>query len=1126
MEIKEFVETLGKSNFSLAVENEKLVLKGASNKLSKDEIQAIKENKFVINYIRKNKNELVKYLSIFPEKLSKEKSKSISAIYKLSGLQQGMLFYSLYNSESGAYIEQFSCDLVGADVNVLNKSWDYILKQHTILRSAFYYDEFEVPVQGVHREVSMPVEILDYRTMNDVEKASAISIYEESDRKKGFDMKRPPLMRVGLIRLTEDKYRMYWTSHHLLYDGWSFPILVEEFLQTYELLIAGKEVVMGEEDKYEEFIHYLDRIDKAREEKYWRTYMAEVEYGTLLPFIKTSPERTKGIGTYKSALLRLDETVQSKIDEYAKRHQITVNTIMQGVWSYLLSQYTSADHVIYGTTVSGRPDDLPGVERRVGMYINTLPVHENVQHDQEITDWLKNLQQRQVSSRSFQHTALPDIQKWSGIKGDLFDSLLVFENYPLSKIVEEKKWSLQVENIQFHEHTNYPLNILIGSSTEIAIRFNYNSNLLHERYIRQIQNHFEHVLMQIIGGSKKYLKELILLTASEKIELLNELNVSKRDFPKDKTIVDLFEDQVVKTPDDIAIEFENEELTYQQLDERSNQLAHYLRNFGVKEETLVPVCIERSANMMVAIMGIMKAGGAYVPIDPAYPAERINFMLNDTAALAVVSSKKSKAALPAVSSEIISLDEDWEEIQKQPLIKLAAEIKPAHLAYIIYTSGSTGVPKGVMIEHRGVVNLINAQSAFFNINKDDRILQFSNYCFDASVEQIFLAFFNGVPLILFPEGLQSNEDAFEHFLNEKKISHLHATPAFLENLNPGYYENLKRVIAGGDVCKKALSDKWKNNNVDFYNEYGPTETTVTAIEYHANNGDLETSNSLPIGKAIGNLQLYIINRTGALCPVGIAGELCISGVGVARGYLNRPELTSEKFVRDPYYDGARLYKTGDICRWLPDGNIEFFGRVDDQVKIRGYRIELDEINSVIQQSKLVREAIVLVKSDKDGNNRLVGYVVSKESFNKEALLACLRDRLPAYMIPALWVEIDHLPLTSNGKIDKKSLPEPDAAELLSNEFVAPRNELESKLAEIWKRILGVERVGVRDNFFELGGHSLLIMRLISVVKRDLKVDVPVNALFELFTVEELAKYIKLVQNKHQPQLQEYDTIKL
>jgi amino acid adenylation domain-containing protein len=594
--------------------------------------------------------------------------------------------------------------------------------------------------------------------------------------------------------------------------------------------------------------------------------------------------------------------------------------------------------------------------------------------------------------------------------------------------------------------------------------------------------------------------------------LLVNFNDTIASYPKQKTIIDLFEEKALQVPDSMALLFEDKQLSYKQLNEKANQLAHYLRSKGVKEETLVPICIERSLEMIIGILGILKAGGAYVPIDPEYPEERISYMLKDTNAAIVVSSKESWSKLQTPEGvEVVELDTDWRTINMQSTENLQVHIQPHHLAYLIYTSGSTGKPKGVMIEHGSVVNLITTQSVFFNITADERILQFSNYTFDASVEQIFLSLFNGASLILFTEGLQLDKNLFESFLNDKSISHLHATPSFLENVTPYNYKCLKRVIAGGDLCKKELAEKW-NSTLTFYNEYGPTETTVTAIEYQTHpTNNKEKIASLPIGKPLSNTQVYILNNAGTLCPVGVFGVIHIGGVQVARGYLNMPQLTTAKFIKNPFstIEDSRLYCTGDLGRWLADGNIEYLGRIDNQVKINGYRIELEEIESILQQSDLVSQAAVLARNDANGHKRLIGYVVPNGIFNKEAIITNLKSRLPHYIIPALWVELAELPLTSNGKIDRNSLPDPEMDLLSKKEYEAPLNEVEEKLAIIWQDLLGIKKVGIHDNFFELGGHSLLAMKMVSVIERNLLLSIPISALFQFTTISDLSKYIEI-----------------
>ena len=469
MNIKEFIASLERKNFSLSVQDGKLNLKGDKKKLSKDEIDAIRTNEEIINFIKAHREELVEYLSQSSTPVSAKKNKDIVSIYRLSGLQEGMLFHGLYDAGSGAYIEQFGCDLIGVNVDIFRKSWTYLLEKHTVLRSAFFYDSFNVPVQCVYKHAEMPVEELDYRNMHAEEQLAALNDYEIADRFKGFDFEKPPLMRIGLIRLSDNRYRMLWTSHHLLFDGWSLPILMEEFLTTYDLLLAGKTVNLGDEDRYEDYIRYIERGSKEKEEAFWRTNLTGLEQGTLLPFVKTTEQRTKGAGYYATETLALDAAVTSKVQQYVQKNHLTVNTLMQGVWAWLLYAYTGNTDVVYGVIVSGRPDDLPGVERRVGMYINTLPLHASLSPGQATVSWLQNLQNAQVASRQFQHTPLQNIQSWTGIKGDFFDTLLVFENYPVSKLVNARAWSLQVENVRIHEQTNYPLSIIIGSSEEIYI---------------------------------------------------------------------------------------------------------------------------------------------------------------------------------------------------------------------------------------------------------------------------------------------------------------------------------------------------------------------------------------------------------------------------------------------------------------------------------------------------------------------------------------------------------------------------------------------------------------------------------------------------------------------------------
>ncbi|GAA3937011.1 hypothetical protein GCM10022209_34820 [Chitinophaga oryziterrae] len=1006
----------------------------------------------------------------------------VAGLYRLSGLQEGLLFHGLYDNQNVAYIEQLSCDLINLQEDALQKSWNYLLKSHSVLRSGFYYDEFSVPVQCVYHDVTLPVSVLDYSDLDAVARQTAIKEYEAADLRRGIDFNEVPLMRITLMKLDGERYRMLWTFHHILFDGWSLSVLMETLLNTYESLAAGQTLQPAAVDNYGDYIRYLGHRDKDRAATYWQQYLREVDEGTLLPFIKSSAERTKGAGIYITTALMLNAAVTAGISHYAQQHRITVNTLMQGTWAYLLSRYTGRRDITYGVTVSGRPEDLPGIEQRVGLYINTLPLYARVEDDSDIAGWLQEIQAGQLQSREYQYSSLDVIQRSTGVFGDLFDSLLVFENYPVSKAINAQSWRLQIENVSVHEQTNYPLDIIIEAAEEISIRFNYNSAILPGIYVEEIAAQFEQVVLQII--EKKTIRDIEWLTSREKEQLLEEFNDTTVSFPQGLTLVDIFTKQARLTPEALAVVFEDIFLTYRQLDERSNQLAHYLQNKGVTTGTLVPVCVERSPGMMIGILGILKAGGAYVPVDPAYPQDRINYMLADTAASVIISNSESA---PQTSTLIIRLDTEADIISTYPVTALNTVLTPDDIAYVIYTSGSTGQPKGVINAHAGVINRLLWGQEYFHLGSDDAVLQKTTFSFDVSVWELFWPLITGARLVFaLPEG-QKDADYLKKTIERYGITTIHFVPSmlnvFLENINAGDGLTLKRIICSGEALKpqQAIACREKLPHTALYNLYGPTEAAIEVSYWHLS-ADIKTVEIVPIGKPVANTQLYILDKSGHLLPPGVPGELHIAGAQVAKGYLNNDALTAEKFVYDPF-SGARMYKTGDLCRWLPDGNIEYLGRTDDQVKIRGYRVELGEIESALLECTLVSAAAVMVKADANGNKRLVGYVVPVGNFDKNAILNHLKNRLPEYMVPALLTELSVMPLTGSGKVNRKALPDPDATSLLISTYAAPRNETEKILADIWQELLGIQRVGIYDNFFELGGDSIITIQVVSRARR-------------------------------------------
>ncbi|HLZ89593.1 MAG TPA: amino acid adenylation domain-containing protein, partial [Puia sp.] len=753
-------------------------------------------------------------------------------------------------------------------------------------------------------------------------------------------------------------------------------VLIGELLTIYESLRSGGGLPQaGAQDKYEDYIRYIEGRDKEREELHWRGYLSGLTSSSLLPFVGSMADRNKGVGVYRNEPLLLDKELTASVDRYAQVHRLTVNTVMQGVWSYLLSRYTRSSRVTYGVTVSGRPEELTDVESRIGLYINTVPLHARIEAGQETGAWLAGLQQGQLECREYQYTGLSTIQRWIGVQGDLFDSLLIFENYPVNTAISSRIWSLQMEGVQVKEHTNYPLSIIIGGSEEMSIHFSYNSRLLEESYVRWIKGHFEEVLRQMVSGRCATVGELRLLTLPEEKQLVERFNGTARAYPKDRSVVDLFEEQAEAIPGDTAIVFESaagrRELTYGELNERANQLGHYLKRLGVQTEELVPICVERGVDMLVGMLGILKAGGAYVPIDPEYPQDRIGYMLDDTGARMVLGSAATRSRLPMRERcRLVNLDEDWPDIGREPATRLPGLVAPGQLAYVIYTSGSTGRPKGVMIEHRGVVNLVYSQAAPLSLRRGICVFQFASFGFDASCYEIFCTLLHGGRLVLADKQTLLDPSVFLPVLIRQKVE-LIVLPTSYQSQLKGDLIHLKTIVSAGEPLNAEIGKEIQRRGIKLINAYGPTENTVCAV---LSEQPLRENGSITIGKPIDNVQIYIVDDDGRLQAVGVTGEICIGGAGLARGYLRREELTAAKFVPNPYsrQADARMYKTGDWGRWLPDGNIEYLGRMDEQVKVRGYRIELGEIESVLQQSGLVSQGVVLARGDSSGNKRLIG----------------------------------------------------------------------------------------------------------------------------------------------------------
>ncbi|WP_143305919.1 non-ribosomal peptide synthetase [Chitinophaga vietnamensis] len=1118
MSIPEFVAHIESLHFSLSVEGDTLSLKANRKKLDKQEIDAVRQNKEIIDYIRSNKDALMSYLHTAK---NKKKAEEVAALYRLSGLQEGMLFYGLYDEGTGAYINQLSCDLLQLDEAAFLKSWQHLIAQHSILRSSFYYDSFSIPVQCVYQAADVPLVKLDYRHLDEAAQAAAIKELEAADARRAFDFKKAPVMRLTLIQLPEQRHRFIWTHHHILLDGWSVSALMEEFVAAYEQLAAGRELLEEAEDRYEDYIRYIESRDKEADERFWRDYLREIEEGCLLPFVATTAERTKGTGTYGLEQLQLSAAVTASIEAYAQRHHITVNTLMQGVWACLLRHYTGRAGVTFGVTVSGRPEELPGVEHRIGMYINTLPVFTTWNPEQSATEWLQQIQAEQSQCREHQYTTLNDIQRWTGIQGDLFDTILVFENYPVSKVAAAGQ-SLQLENIHFREQTNYPLDIMVETSEELLISFNYNADLLDAFYVKQIRGHFEQVLMQMVDGRAQQLKDIVLITAAERQQLVHDFNQTDKPFDLSISFHHYVAHFAAQTPDKTAIIANERSLTYKELNDRVNRMAAALgAQCSIREDDFLAVFMDRSENMAAAILATWKLGGAYIPVEKKLPDNRIINILEDAGVKAVIAERALVS--PALAERILLY---CPLIYVDDLLLYDGDgripdhiFNPHSLSFSVFTSGSTGKPKGAMSEHIGMMNHALATIEYLGMDENSVLVQNASHSFDISVWQFFTAFVKGGTTLVFDDEVVNNAEEFLRRVMAHKVTVLQVVPTYLNLLldilekEPAQYPlPVQRLVCGGEILKPETVKRWfaLYPGTVVVNDYGPAEASDGTCWYVFDQLP-ENMQKIPIGTSIYNMRTYIVDDYMNLCPVGVVGEVCVAGVGVGRGYIGDPEKTAAVFTNDPFADTPqRLYKTGDLARYLPDGLLEFHGRKDYQVKVNGQRIELGEIEAKLAMLPGVKDAAVIAADDANGRKYLCAFIVFHEGqgYELSMLKELLSKELPPYMVPRLFQELGVLPVNANGKVDRKLLARMNTATVFSdNDYAAPESAVEQVLVNAWQQVLKKERVGVTDNFYESGGDSISAIQVASQVYRH-GYKVEIKDIMKLPTIRKLAYALK------------------
>ncbi len=1055
---------------------------------------------------------------------SKTNKRNIEAVYSLSPMQQGMLFHSLRAPESGVYFEQLTCTLRGGlDVHAFGRAWQRVLERHPVLRTAFVWKQLDKTLQVVHRQLKLPLEQRDWRHLSPGEQEAHLEAFLQADRARGFDLSQAPLIRLALLRITEDAYYFVWSHHHILMDGWSSPLLLKEVLAFYEAFRGGQELHIELPRPYRDYIVWLQRQDLDGATIFWRQTLRGFTAPTPL-VVDQPPESVAGREEqYDEQELWLSEATTVALQTLARQHRLTLSTFVQGAWALLLSRYSGQEDVVFGVTVSGRPAELAGVESMLGLFINTLPMRVHVPSQTPVIDWLKALQAQSVDMRHYEHTPLVQIQEWSEVprRQPLFESILVFENYPVDASLQEYKGSLEIENIRSIEQTNYPLTVVSGPGRTLPLKISYAPRRFDAETIRRTLGHLGRLLEGIAANPRGSASDVPLLTEKEQQQLLVEWNATERPYPAQHCIHELFEAQVERTPDALAVVFEDRSLTYAELNRRANQLAHHLRNMGIGPEVIAGLCVERSLEMVVGLLGVLKAGGAFLPLDPDYPPERLAFMLQDAQVPVLLTHAHLLERLPSCATQadpgqdrrVLCLDADWATIATHSPDKPSSQATADNLAYAIYTSGSTGLPKGTLLQHRGLCNFVSAFTRDLEVGEDSHVLQFASFSFDASLAEIFAALLAGATVYLARRETVLSIPDLPQWLGEQAITVATLPPAILRLLPTDGLATLRTVMSVGEACSPDIVDRWAPGH-RFLNGYGPTETTIGAA-WGVIEGRLDRMTNVPIGRPLANTQVYILDRHLWPVPIGVPGELHIGGVGLARGYLNRPELTAERFIPHSFSHeaGARLYKTGDLARYQADGSIEFLGRVDHQVKLRGFRIELGEIEVVLSQHPAVRQAVVLAWEEQPGEKYLVAYVVLEGEAEPDIseLRGYLKQRLPTYMLPSSYVILDALPLMPSGKVDRRGLPAPEGGRLdVETAYVSPRTPTEEIVAGIWEGVLGLEKVGAYDDFFELGGHSLLVTQVISRLRRVLNVELPLRSLFEAPILSQLAQQVEEV----------------
>jgi amino acid adenylation domain-containing protein len=1040
-------------------------------------------------------------------------------VYPLSPLQEGMIFHYLLDESADHYFVQACYRVTGAlNINVAERSLKAIVNRYDVLRTLFLHSGYERTLQVVLRSAAGAFTYKDIREeVGETGREAAVEKYRRSDRARKFRLSEGMLIRLGVYRTGKEDYEFIWSFHHILMDGWCLGILVSEFNDLYKGYLEEREVVLPAVRPYSDYIGWLEQRDKERSLGYWRDYLSG--YKSLASIPVDSPRAGDQGFSLMTERLVLDRQQTGALRKIGGKYGVTLNTLLQSAWGILLARYNNVRDVVVGSVVSGRPSELPGVEQMVGLFINTIPVRISYEEEESLSDLVRRVQEKATDGEPYHYNSLPEIQSVAGV-GALFDHILVFENYPIAERVEgvrsSEKGSYRVTHLKIVEQTNYDLTLIIRPGAEVSIEFFYNAGRYEPAGIRRLMGHLAQIIGQMEKGMDLPVGRLDMLTAEERDELVYTFNATATDRPEEKTIIDLFETQVRKTPGNVAVKFGHISITYRELKEKADRMANYLQQVeGVKVGDRVGLLLDREVELLPAVFGIVKSGAVYVPLSTNNPPARLRFILKDAGLKALITRRHHIDTLfIEMDAGLLDLDRSLEQINAREQTVLQDGPGGNDVAYIIYTSGSTGKPKGVMIEHASLLNLVRYMDRSYPLHAGDKYLLKTNIAFDVSLIEVFGWLSCGCSVSVLPPDSEKDPRMIIDHIAAESNTHVNFVPSMfsefvkaLEAHSIQKIRSVKYIMLAGEALPWEMVQRFQQlkTGVSLANIYGPTEGTIYSCGFSI--PEDHRSLVIPIGKPIDNVRLYILDDSFRLVPKGVAGELYIAGAGVAKGYLNNEELNKDKFFTTPFLPGERIYRTGDRVKWLADGNVQYLGRKDHQVKIRGYRIELGEIERQLAGFEGITDAAVVLH-EKGGNRYLAGYYMSERDIPHGELQSYLSQYLPDYMLPGNYQRMNAFPLTTSGKVDRNLFPHPDLTD--QQAYIAPAGRTERILSKLWSEILKIDEqvIGVNTSFFELGGHSIRAIQLANKIQDVLSVQIGLSKLFGMNTIAEQAVFIE------------------